>query len=131
VQFAEEALDMAALLAQPIDPALKYEGAPPPKPAKAEPRRDEAEPDDELDLHGKTMEEAIRMVQHFLRAAHQRRLRSVVIVTGRGLNSGKEGPVLRGAVLNWLERNGAPYCREFGQAPGKHGGAGALLIRLR
>ena len=136
VEFLDEPLDMAALLVESLDPALKYEGAPPPKRPKAEPPPDEAEseeaePDDELDLHGKTMEEAIRMVQNFLGSAHRKRFRSVVIVTGRGLNSGKEGPVLRGAVLTWLQRNGAPYCREFGQAPGKHGGAGALLVRLR
>jgi hypothetical protein len=136
IEFIEEPLDMAALLLESLDPARKYEGAPPPKRPKAElppdeAESDEAEPDDELDLHGKTMEEAIRMVQNFLRSAHQKRFRSVVIVTGRGLNSGKEGPVLRGAVLTWLERNGGPYCREFGQAPGRHGGAGALWVRMR
>jgi len=129
--FADDPVDMEALLAGHVDPARKYEGAPAVKPLKADSRASETNPDEELDLHGKTVEEAIRMVQNFLRSAYRRRYRSVVIVTGRGLNSGQNGPVLRGAVLAWLERNGTPYCREFGLAPGRHGGDGAILIRLR
>jgi DNA-nicking Smr family endonuclease len=132
--FADEPLDMAAQMDKFGDSTAKYEGAPAQRPAIVNARSGAVaatEPDDELDLHGKTVEEAIRMVQSFLLAAHRRRLRSVVIVTGRGLNSGPGGPVLRGAVLTWLERNGAPYCRDFGPAPGRHGGAGAVLVTMK
>jgi DNA-nicking Smr family endonuclease len=89
-----------------------------------------AEADDELDLHGKTQEEAMRMVQHFLVTAKTRRLRHVLIITGRGLNSGTQGPVLRGAVQTWLERNGAPYLRRFSWAPPRLGGDGAIWVEL-
>jgi DNA-nicking Smr family endonuclease len=89
-----------------------------------------AEPDDELDLHGKTQEEAIRMVQHFLLTAKSKRLRHVLIITGKGLNSGTQGPVLRGAVQAWLERNGAPYLRRFSWAPVRLGGDGAIWVEL-
>ncbi|MFI5400139.1 MAG: Smr/MutS family protein [SAR324 cluster bacterium] len=95
-----------------------------------EQRRASAEPDDELDLHGKTQEEALRLVQYFLRRAKHRRLRSVLIITGRGLNSGAQGAVLRDAVQSWLERNGAPDVRSFAWAPRRLGGDGAIWVHL-
>lgn len=92
--------------------------------------KSEAEPDDQVDLHGKTQEEAIRMVQHFLLTAKTKRLRQVLIITGKGLNSGTQGPVLRGAVQAWLERHGAPYLRRFSWAPARLGGDGAIWVEL-
>lgn len=89
------------------------------------------EPDGELDLHGKTQEEAIRMVQNFLLTSHRQKLREVLIITGKGLNSGEGGPVLREAVNNWLERNGGRFAKSFGWAPSRHGGDGAIWVSLR
>jgi DNA-nicking Smr family endonuclease len=91
----------------------------------------EEEPDGALDLHGKTQEEAIRMVQNFLLVGHRQRLRRLLIITGRGRNSGEGGPVLREAVNRWLERNGARYVREYRPAPGRLGGDGAIWVVLR
>ncbi len=110
----------------------KFLGAPAPA-RKRRPivrSRSQAEPDDELDLHGTTQEEAIRKVQHFLHSARARRLRHVLIITGRGLNSGVQGPVLRGVVQSWLERNGAPYLRRYSWAPPRLGGDGAIWVEL-
>lgn len=126
---------METLLAEaPFDPGSKYEGAPPPAP----PNRGGApslshglEPDDELDLHGKTQEEAIAMVQNFLLVSHRRRLRQVLIITGKGLNSGQGGPVLKEAVLRWLDRNGSRFVRGTVDAPPRWGGAGALWLTIR
>jgi len=134
VEFAEDAAD-AALLAEALagdafDPARKYEGAPPPRAPHV--RRAELErPDAELDLHGRTQEEAIRAVQNFLLTAHRQALREVLLITGRGLNSGNAGPVLHQAVWSWLERNGRPYAAEFRRAPVRLGGGGAIWVRLR
>jgi DNA-nicking Smr family endonuclease len=89
-----------------------------------------ADPDDELDLHGKTQEEAIRMVQNFLLRAKHKRLRAVLIITGRGLNSGEAGPVLRNAVQSWLERNAGSTVRRFAWAPPRLGGDGAIWVEL-
>jgi DNA-nicking Smr family endonuclease len=63
-------------------------------------------------------------------SAKARRLRQVLIITGRGLNSGAQGPVLRGVVQSWLERNGAPYLRRFSWAPPRLGGDGAIWVEL-
>ncbi len=114
--------------------SAKFQGAPPPAPVRSKPRQTrapEGDPDAELDLHGTTQEQAIRRVQGFLLTAHRQRLRRVLIITGRGLKSGEQGPVLRDAVTRWLERNGGPFVRDFHAAPARHGGAGALWIELR
>jgi DNA-nicking Smr family endonuclease len=113
----------------------KFEGAPQPKARKGNVLaklkvHPDAEPEDELDLHGKTQDEAIPLVERFLLHAKYRRLRAVLIITGKGLNSGGQGPVLRGAVLSWLEHHGAPYLRGFAFAPARHGGDGALWVEL-
>jgi DNA-nicking Smr family endonuclease len=110
----------------------KFQGAPPAKGSRRNVERSTsvADPDDELDLHGKTQEEAIHMVQHFLQRAHHKRLRAVLIITGRGLNSGAQGPVLRNAVQSWLERNGGTMVRRFAWAPPRLGGDGAIWVEL-
>lgn len=87
-------------------------------------------PDDYLDLHGKTQEESIRMVQNFVKTASRQRLKSVLIITGKGKHS-QEGPVIKLAVQTWLQRNGKPYIRNFAYAPKKHGGDGAILVNLK
>ena len=127
---------MEALMAgEEFDPSLKFAGAvtPPPGGRGEAGRRfsEDAEPDEELDLHGKTQEEAIRMVQNFLLVSHRQKLRHVLIITGKGNNSGQGGPVLGRAVFHWLERNGDRYVRDFIQAPPRMGGAGAIWITLR
>lgn len=128
-------MDMEALLAvEGFDPSRKFEGAPArPNSVRQDPYTpgEHQEPDAELDLHGKTQEEAIHMVQNFLLVSHRKRLRHVLIITGKGLNSGEEGPVLKQAVRRWLERNGGRYMTGYVHAPPRLGGEGALWVWLR
>lgn len=135
LRFEEGGLSMADLLKSGLDPRDKYEGAPPAAHARNTARgrfaESDGEPDDQLDLHGKSQEEAIRMVQNFLLAAQRRGLRHVLVITGRGLRSGEHGPVLRDAVRLWLERNGGRFLREFRGAPRRHGGEGAFWIVMK
>ena len=136
--FTEDggAADMAALLeAHPFAPGDKFHGAPPPaRPSPAGPsphHNDDIHPDDELDLHGKTLEEAIHMVQNFVLRAHQSGMRHILLITGKGLNSGPGGPVLRDAVQHWLERNGGHMVSGWHFAPPRLGGEGAIWVNLR
>lgn len=127
---------MASVLrGEDFDPAAKFQGAPAPAPERqpSRPSRMETErdPDAELDLHGKTQEEAIHMVQNFLLTSYHRKLRHVLIITGRGHNSGAGGPVLRDAVYRWLELNGDRFAKAFAWAPARHGGEGAIWVVLR
>jgi DNA-nicking Smr family endonuclease len=93
-------------------------------------RRGQIVPEEELDLHGMHREQALEKVGWFLQdAVHQGR-RVVLIVTGRGQHSA-EGPVLREAVSRFLRENRDGLVLEWGGAPPRYGGAGALVVFLR
>jgi DNA-nicking Smr family endonuclease len=91
--------------------------------------------DARLDLHGFTQSEAHSALLHFLRNAHSRDARLVLVITGKGSkNLGRSGEigVLRRQVPQWL---GLPEFRElvvgFEDASIRHGGEGALYVRVR
>jgi len=88
-------------------------------------------PDAELDLHGKSREEAIMMVQNFVMNCHANQFRTALIITGKGHHSGNKGPVLKREVQFWLERNGNQYISDFHTAPARFGGSGAILINIK
>ncbi len=82
-----------------------------------------------LDLHGQTQEAAHRRLRLFLADAQARGGRCVLVVTGKGLET---GGTLRHMVPRWLneEPNRArvvAYC----PAQARHGGSGALYVLLR
>jgi DNA-nicking Smr family endonuclease len=90
-----------------------------------------------LDLHGFTQAEAHTALLHFLRRAQADRLKTVLVVTGKGSmrdvrNAGAEYGVLKRAVPQWLT---LPEFRSlvlgFEDAHSAHGGQGALYLRLR
>ena len=85
--------------------------------------------EDSLDLHGMNRREADVMVTEFLRRCRQRSLRCIRIVHGKGFGSRNREPVLKGKLRGWLtvREDVLAFC----QAPGPHGGSGALLILLK
>lgn len=85
--------------------------------------------EDQLDLHGLTVEEASTRVDFFLQNAIYRGLGTVLVITGKGLHS-DEGPVLRLAMEKILESQ-SELVVEWGTAPRRHGGNGALVVFLR
>jgi DNA-nicking Smr family endonuclease len=84
----------------------------------------------ELDLHGFLKDEAVRRLEHFIAAAAARGLEAVLVITGKGVNS-PDGPVLQGAVAQWLRGPGARFAAEFHPAPRDLGGSGAYVVFLR
>ena len=88
-------------------------------------------PDDEIDLHGKTRDEAIKIVQKFVIDCYQKNLRSALIITGKGHHSAEKDPVLKREVKFWLERNGESYISDFHEAPPRFGGSGAIWLNLK
>jgi len=86
----------------------------------------------ELDLHRRSRAEAGLELERFLARARAAGQRCVLVIHGRGLNSGPEGPVLLAATRDWLTQ--APLRRHvlaFASAPPAQGGAGAMLVLLR
>ncbi len=88
-------------------------------------------PDDEIDLHGKTRDEAIKIVQKFVIDCYQKNLRSALIITGKGHHSVEKDPVLKREVKFWLERNGKSYISDFHEAPPRFGGSGAIWLNFK
>ena len=88
-------------------------------------------PDDEIDLHGKTREEAISIVQKFVIDCYQKNFRSALIITGKGHHSAEKFPVLKKEVKLWLERNGESYINDFHEAPPRFGGSGAIWLNFK
>lgn len=84
-----------------------------------------------LDLHGMILVEAETALGRFLKFAHGRGMRCVLVITGKGLRGPGTG-VIRAALPGWL--NGAalrPIVVAFSQARPADGGAGAFYVYLR
>ena len=88
-------------------------------------------PEDEIDLHGKTRDEAISIVQKFVIDCYQKNLRSALIITGKGHHSSQKEPILKKEVKFWLERNGENYITDFQEAPPRFGGSGAIWLNFK
>ena len=93
-----------------------------------------------LDLHGMTQDQARRSLDAFITHAHDRGLRAVLIITGKGLKprASDAGPwepepgVLKTQTPRWL--NEAPNRARvlaFTAAQPRDGGSGALYVLIR
>lgn len=88
--------------------------------------------EDRIDLHGLTQAQAHDALQRFLRLSQSRGARTVLVITGKGgVGTGERG-VLKRQVPMWLrlpEFRG--FVVGFEDAGIRHGGSGALYVRLR
>lgn len=95
-------------------------------------------PEARIDLHGMTLDQAHRALAQFINDTYQRKLRLVLVITGKGrdLNDVDSFPdrrgVLKRQVPHWLQ---APPLKslilQVSEAHLKHGGSGAYYIYLR
>lgn len=84
---------------------------------------------DEIDLHGMTVAEAKPRLAAFIeRCAKEGRL-CVRVVHGKGLGSGRRGPVLKQKVNRWLRQWDAVLA--FVSTRQVDGGTGAIYVLLR
>ncbi len=81
-----------------------------------------------LDLHGLTLEQAMRQTQIMLDLGRAGRIQSLLIITGKGLNSGPSGGVLRREIWDWLSHLREAKIKEMRRAPQHLGGEGAILL---
>lgn len=85
-----------------------------------------------LDMHGMNAEQARTALSGFLRRSYMEGKRSVLVITGRGLNSPDGQGVLRQELSSWLTQ--APLKRivlAFATAQPRHGGSWAVYLLLR
>jgi DNA-nicking Smr family endonuclease len=95
-------------------------------------RSGEYEVQGQLDLHGMTQAEARPALERFIHDSRLKGLRCVLVVTGRGLHSADQIPVLREGAQRWL--TGGRVARQvlaFTSAKSQHGGTGAIYVLLR
>lgn len=86
--------------------------------------------DARLDLHGLYQDAAHDLLLDFLYSAHDRGLRHVLVITGKGRSVGGEG-VLRRAVPLWFSKAEFRFLiSSYEWAAQNHGGEGAMYVRL-
>lgn len=93
--------------------------------------RGQTEIDARIDLHGMTQDRAHAALMRFIRNAHAGEARLLLVITGKGAREGEQG-VLRRVVPHWLALPGMrSYIVGFETASIRHGGEGALYVRVR
>ena len=92
-------------------------------------RRGEWAMQDQLDLHGLTVEEARALLTSFLDASVKRGLRCIRVVHGKGYRSANGEPVLKRKVAGWLTQRDAVLA--YVQARPEDGGGGAVVVLLK
>ncbi len=94
-------------------------------------RKGRLRPEASLDLHGCSREEARTKVRTFLESRQRQGMKTVLIITGRGLGSKGGESVLRSDIEAYLRTHAKAWVAEWGRAPKQYGGDGALVVFLR
>jgi DNA-nicking Smr family endonuclease len=87
----------------------------------------------QLDLHGRSRDEALAALERFLALARDGGKRCVLVIHGRGAHSSDDAPVLKPLVWRWLAASPAAAAAvlAFASARPAEGGDGATRILLR
>lgn len=83
-----------------------------------------------IDLHGMIQSEAHGLLLGFLIKAHERGLRHVLVITGKGTSLGSDGALKRAVPLWFSLPEFRPLISSYEPAARNHGGEGALYVRL-
>ncbi len=84
-----------------------------------------------LDLHGYTVDEALRLLAGFVASQFAASAPVVMVITGKGLHSRGGASVLKPAVEKWILERGKRFIASYGEASRAFGGRGAFVIYLR
>ena len=94
-----------------------------------------------LDLHGKTLDEANRIIENFIKKSYEDKVHKLIIVTGKGLHSNNEKDpyvskdlgILKHSIPNFLNNNSElmELILNISEASISDGGSGAFYIFLK
>ena len=94
-----------------------------------------------LDLHGKTLDEANKIIENFIRRSYEDKVHKLIIVTGKGLHSSNEKDpyvskdlgILKYSIPNFLNNNTElmKIISNISEASINDGGSGAFYIFLK
>lgn len=88
-------------------------------------------PERELDLHRLSAEAARHAIARAVEQARADKVRTLLVICGRGLHSGRAGAVLPEVARGELSDRLAAEVLAFSTAPAAWGGAGAWIVRLK
>ncbi|MDO3435908.1 Smr/MutS family protein [Rhizobium sp. CBN3] len=133
-QTAEKQTSVSPTAAQPAPPSTPRQPAkvhhPLERPVKRKIAKGRLALEARIDLHGLVQSEAHVILLDFLIRAHERGMRHVLVITGKGSSLGSEGALKR-AVPLWFSKPEFRYLiSSYEPAAQHHGGEGALYIRL-
>ena len=83
-----------------------------------------------IDLHGLFQSEAHNVLLDFIIRAHERGLRHVLVITGKGSSMGSEGALKRALPLWFSKPEFRFFISSYETAARNHGGEGAFYVRL-
>lgn len=83
-----------------------------------------------VDLHGMFQSEAHTVLLDFIMRAHERGLRHVLVITGKGSSLGSEGALKRAVPLWFSKPEFRFFISSYEPAARNHGGEGAFYVRL-
>lgn len=92
-------------------------------------RRGELPIEEELDLHGYTVNEAKIAIQDFLSECKRQHIRYIRIIHGKGYRSDNKMPKLKAHVAYWLPQ--LKQVLAFSSAQARDGGTGAMYVILK
>ena len=82
-----------------------------------------------VDLHGKTEVQAYNKIKNFIKNSYLNELKSIIIITGKGINS--QGKLKLKTPL-WLKsKELSKFVVGFENMPNNKGGDGALFVKLK
>ena len=94
-----------------------------------------------LDLHGKTLDEANKIIENFIKRSYEDKVHKLIIVTGKGLHSSNEKDpyvskdlgILKYSIPNFLNNNTElmKMISNISEASISDGGSGAFYIFLK
>jgi DNA-nicking Smr family endonuclease len=95
--------------------------------------------DFKIDLHGYSLQESFEKIKSVVENCYQKDLRSILIITGKGLRSKvKENPylsedlsLLKYAIPNFIKDNFSDIINSMEEPDQSLGGSGAFLLRLK
>ena len=94
-------------------------------------RRGTLVPEATLDLHGAVRHDVEAKMISFIANARYHGWQVLLVITGKGLHSPEGEGVLRSAVEEFLQRGKSDLVVEWGRAPRRYGGDGAIVLFLR
>ena len=94
-----------------------------------------------LDLHGKSLDQANKIIEAFIKKSYEDKIHKLIIITGKGLHSNNEKDpyvsknlgILRYSIPEFLKNNLElmKIISSIGKASIEHGGSGAFYIFLK